>query len=156
MTTPIVPSISDEQLAELEDYYTSEPVPACRVCGAPLSISSIGGGRPTVWSCSDEEALIVDGKMDWDHYDKSQFEQRRTGDSRVISLIARLRAAEADAKRYRWLRDQHNELSGDCWVSVYSRDTCEWQSIDSNVLGIDREDDLDLDAAIDAAMERTP
>lgn len=106
MTTPIVPSISDEQLADSERLI------------------------------ADLEQFVCIGS--------------------IAALIARLRAAEADAKRYRWLRDQHNELSGDCWVSVYSRDTCEWQSIDSNVLGIDREDDLDLDAAIDAAMERTP
>ncbi|MBH9437773.1 hypothetical protein I5K88_04790 [Pseudomonas aeruginosa] len=64
-------------------------------------------------------------------------------------LIARLRAAEADAKRYRWLRDS-GRLLGD--------------SMDSHadyffVVTADGEDVMwfaQLDSAIDAAMERTP
>ncbi|MFP6378360.1 hypothetical protein [Pseudomonas aeruginosa] len=64
-------------------------------------------------------------------------------------LIARLRAAEADAKRYRWLRDSGRML-GD--------------SMDSHadyffVVTADGEDVMwfeQLDSAIDAAMERTP
>lgn len=109
---------------------------------------------PLVQSISDEVLADLAFYANQPGFDENEAAQVDIGELR--GLIARLRAAEADAKRYRWLRDQHNELSGDCWVSVYSRDTCEWQSIDSNVLGIDREDDLDLDAAIDAAMERTP
>lgn len=64
-------------------------------------------------------------------------------------LIARLRAAEADAKRYRWLRES-GRLLGD--------------SMDSHadyffVVTADGEDVMwfeQLDSAIDAAMERTP
>ena len=56
-----------------------------------------------------------------------------------------LRAAEADAKRYRWLRD-----------------TCgrEWDVCNTDVhISIERppiDDCADLDAVIDAAMERKP
>ncbi|MCV0161015.1 hypothetical protein KUC47_13590 [Pseudomonas aeruginosa] len=67
----------------------------------------------------------------------------------VSAIIARLRAAEADAKRYRWLRDS-GRLLGD--------------SMDSHadyffVVTADGEDVMwfeQLDSAIDAAMERTP
>lgn len=69
--------------------------------------------------------------------------------SDLRGLIARLRAAEADAKRYRWLRDS-GRLLGD--------------SMDSHadyffVVTADGEDVMwfeQLDSAIDAAMERTP
>lgn len=69
--------------------------------------------------------------------------------SNIQSLIVRLRAAEVDAKRYRWLRDS-GRLLGD--------------SMDSHadyffVVTADGEDVMwfeQLDSAIDAAMERTP
>jgi hypothetical protein len=52
----------------------------------------------------------------------------------VASIIARLRAAEADAKRYRWIKD------------------CDGEHID---VVIENPGD-GLDFAIDAAMERKP
>ncbi|HFH2583022.1 hypothetical protein [Pseudomonas aeruginosa] len=105
MTTPIVQSISDEQLAELEGY-SQHPA-----------------------FLGDEDSAITMGEL--------------------RGLIARLRAAEADAKRYRWLRDS-GRLLGD--------------SMDSHadyffVVTADGEDVMwfeQLDSAIDAAMERTP
>lgn len=147
MTTQIVPSITDEQLAELEEQYRSEPIPACRVCGSDLAISSMGGGRPTTWNCSNEQALTSSGKMDWDHYEKSRFEQRRVGDSRVLALITRLRAAEKDAARYRWLRDS------DWYVGP---DTVEADEGGCRLLGYANENSAaeDLDKAIDTAMEQ--
>ncbi|MCS9380851.1 hypothetical protein N1E52_26640 [Pseudomonas aeruginosa] len=72
----------------------------------------------------------------------------------VSAIIARLRAAEADAKRYRWLRnpDQDVSLVLDKVSGKVPADefgcggylTYEYRSGD------------ELDAAIDAAMERTP
>ncbi|HHW1589614.1 TPA: hypothetical protein ACUT5W_000982 [Pseudomonas aeruginosa] len=105
MTNPIVLSISDEQLAELEGY-SQHPA-----------------------FLGDEDSAITMGEL--------------------RGLIARLRAAEADAKRYRWLRDS-GRLLGD--------------SMDSHadyffVVTADGEDVMwfeQLDSAIDAAMERTP
>ncbi|MGU0912366.1 hypothetical protein ACSESF_05185 [Pseudomonas aeruginosa] len=55
----------------------------------------------------------------------------------VSAIIARLRAAEADAKRYRWLRGF--ERGG-----ITVRDLKSHLHVEG------------LDAAIDAAMERTP
>lgn len=62
MTTPIVPSITDEQLAELE-------------------------------SSADHQYCTVPGSI-------------------IAGILLRLRAAEKDAARYRWLRDKglRNEL----------------------------------------------
>lgn len=135
MSQPIVPSITDEQLGELEEQYRSEPIPVCRVCGSDLAISSMGGGRPTTWNCSNEEALTSTGKMDWDHYEKSRFEQRRVGDYRVLALIARLRAAEKDAARYRWIRSA--------------------DEVPFNLMSIMIIDEK-FDQAVDAAMEQQP
>ncbi len=105
MTNPIVLSISDEQLTELEGY-SQHPA-----------------------FLGDEDSAITMGEL--------------------RGLIVRLRAAEADAKRYRWLRDS-GRLLGD--------------SMDSHadyffVVTADGEDVMwfeQLDSAIDAAMERTP
>jgi hypothetical protein len=90
MTTPPVPSITDEQLAELE--------------------SIIGA--------ADEE-----------------YPQRAI----YASLIARLRAAEADARRYRWLKENvRTEFYADQLADMF---TCSSQKIDR---------------LVDAAMERNP
>ncbi|RPX30130.1 hypothetical protein KK198_16050 [Pseudomonas aeruginosa] len=93
MTTPIVQSISDEQLAELEGY-SQHPA-----------------------FLGDEDSTITMGEL--------------------RGLIARLRAAEADAKRYRWLRGF--ERGG-----ITVRDLKSHLHVEG------------LDAAIDEAMERTP
>ncbi|HEO1712397.1 TPA: hypothetical protein VAK88_006002 [Pseudomonas aeruginosa] len=106
MTTPIVQSISDEQLAELEGY-SQHPA-----------------------FLGDEDSAITMGEL--------------------RGLIARLRAAEADAKRYRWLRSQPN----DC--SAPRIDICHWQRNGDD--SVNEGEGLRLeeaDKAIDAAMERT-
>ncbi|MFG8224646.1 hypothetical protein ACEOQ5_28135 [Pseudomonas aeruginosa] len=69
----------------------------------------------------------------------------------LADIIARLRAAEADAKRYRWLRSQPN----DC--SAPRIDICHWQRNGDD--SVNEGEGLRLeeaDKAIDAAMERTP
>lgn len=99
MTTPIVPSISDEQLAELERFL------------------SFGGSMLRVKS----DALI--------------------------GLIARLRAAEADAKRYRWWRDRAGVIpDGDGYTTWVLANGSEMYDLERK----------ETDEAIDAAMERTP
>ncbi|HBP5443975.1 TPA: hypothetical protein L6B67_02420 [Pseudomonas aeruginosa] len=130
MTTPIVQSISDEQLAELEEYCHKR---AFVCCGNFKSGAEYMSAREEV--CCNEPVL-TDVNIN-------------TPAEEILGLIARLRAAEADAKRYRWLRDS-GRLLGD--------------SMDSHadyffVVTADGEDVMwfeQLDSAIDAAMERTP
>jgi hypothetical protein len=63
-----------------------------------------------------------------------------------------LDAVIRDAERYQWVRDQHNDLAGGCWVAVCHASV--WVSLDSATLGDNRELDLDLDSAVDAAMAK--
>lgn len=82
MNTPIT-----EQRALIERLrkrYTPETVPPCPVCNSPLTVQAAGGGSIT-WGCvkRDDGASPLD-----DHYDRSRWEQLRTGDSDVLDLIA--------------------------------------------------------------------
>lgn len=100
MTTPIVPSISDELIEELEAI--------------------------------QHDASFVTRETDSQEY---------LGNLAARTLAC-LRSAEADAKRYRWLRDvlRHDEKR---WIGAGS-----WNH--ANI------PPAEFDAAIDAAMERTP
>lgn len=101
MTTPIVPSISDEELE---------------------SVRASAERSATGYACL--------------HHTSYQ------------AIIARLRAAEADAKRYRWMRnpstDPASVIDKRVGDSVTGFGIWEYKAGD------------ELDAAIDAAMERTP
>lgn len=97
MTTPIVPSISDEKLAE-------------------IYADAVDGGQ-----CNDVDTLLI---------------------------IARLRAAEADAKRYRWLRDKSVDADG-VFPMVSLTDDCGDQ-VSNWLFG------QAVDKAVDEAMERKP
>lgn len=100
MTTPPVPSITDDLLAEIERHAINI---ADRDSGATPSINA-------------EE---------------------------LAGLITRLRAAEADAARYRWLREQCG-MSGSLTIAeVGSWELIPWSGDD-------------IDAAIDTAMEHHP
>lgn len=94
MTTPIVQSISDEQLAELAD------------------------------GCIDSIPCPI---------------------SALYELAERLIAAEADAKRYRWLRDKNSIPGVVCTNSKVEKYFNEYMMCGQV-----------MDKAIDAAMERTP
>lgn len=99
------------RLKELRWYYTPSTVPPCIVCGDALSAGSFGGGRPTIWSCSNlmedpnnPDHLIpkpgrerIGTPKESEHYRRSRYEQTRTGDSRVLSLI--------DEFERRWLAE---------------------------------------------------
>ncbi|KAA5680769.1 hypothetical protein F3G60_04190 [Pseudomonas aeruginosa] len=104
MTTPIVQSISDERLAEVESQYI--------------------GDRSRL-----DSTVILCGTL--------------------ADIIARLRAAEADAKRYRWLRDS-GRLLGDSMDS-HADNFCVVTADGEDVMWFEQ-----LDSAIDAAMESTP
>lgn len=93
MTTPIVPSISDEQLAELEK--------------------------------------IV-------RYREPSYINQKIVNGTIQGLIARLRAAEADARRYQWLTGSNPTMG------ILERMTR------GELIG------HEIDMVIDRAMERTP
>jgi hypothetical protein len=92
-----------ELIETLTERYEPTEVPPCRVCGAELSIGSMGGGEPTRWACSGrEEDPDRPGYLRWmkgrtpadDHYDKSQFVDRRQGgDELVMEAVRRLSGA---------------------------------------------------------------
>lgn len=109
MTTPIAPSITEEQLINLD-------------CCDEYSLRHMHG----------EVGLLIDSYR---------------------ALQERLRDAEKDAARYRWIRDQHNDAAGRTWVSVYLPDG--WVSLDTFAAGVKAET-LNLDVAVDAAMELQP
>lgn len=100
MTTPIVQSISDERLAEVESQYI--------------------GDRSRL-----DSTVILCGTL--------------------ADIIARLRAAEADAKRYRWLRDKNSMPGVVCTNGQVEKYFNEYMMCGEV-----------MDKAIDAAMERTP
>lgn len=66
----------------LRERYTAEPVPPCAVCGAPLSLQACGGGEPSVWAC---DARAPERRPADEHYCRSEFVQRRTGDPDVVA-----------------------------------------------------------------------
>ncbi|ETD47835.1 hypothetical protein X778_24870 [Pseudomonas aeruginosa VRFPA07] len=66
----------------------------------------------------------------------------------ILGLIARLRAAEADAKRYRWLRDKSADADG-VYPMVSLTDDCGDQ-VSNWLFG------KAVDKAVDEAMESTP
>lgn len=148
MTTPIVPSISDEELAELEE-----------LCGKATQgkwwIDSHGVTMMAMDSLEVVFTTPCDPKTAVRHPETGNLSNWRNDwdasyiatacPSKVQGLIARLRAAEADAKRYRWLRGKVGveRMYGEYMVFLPS----------GNYGGVDQEV---TDQAIDAAMERTP
>ncbi|HFQ7428302.1 TPA: hypothetical protein ACHSVW_005955 [Pseudomonas aeruginosa] len=130
MTTPI----SDEQLAEIERDILAQAQIMSGQCEGGVWLR--GGDCP---------------KCQATRHDRCQFPlpQSYAIPSNVEALIARLRAAEADAKRYRWLRDS-GRLLGDSMDS-HVDNFCVVTADGEDVMWFEQ-----LDSAIDAAMERTP
>ncbi|HBO1515861.1 hypothetical protein [Pseudomonas aeruginosa] len=87
MTTPIVQSISDEQLAELEEYCHKR---AFVCCGNFKSGAEYMGAREEV--CCNEPVL-TDVNIN-------------TPAEEILGLIARLRAAEAELSLWRPIMDE--------------------------------------------------
>jgi len=89
MSTPIVPSITDEQLKDLESF---------------ASDSKLNIYRPMGWAHS----VRCGNHLQTDH----EYLSAASPDV-MLALIARLRAAEKDAGRYRWLRDEERFPDGE-------------------------------------------
>lgn len=95
-------AMSDTDLvALLRHQYTGDPVPPCRVCGAALSIASMGGGQATIYVCTGQEDDPGEpGKLRQkpgrgladDHYSKSQWTRYKEGDAYVLELLQRFSA----------------------------------------------------------------
>ncbi len=130
MTTPI----SDDELAEIERDILAQAQIMSGQCEGGVWLR--GGDCP---------------KCQATRHDRCQFPlpQSYAIPSNVEALIARLRAAEADAKRYRWLRDS-GRLLGDSMDS-HADNFCVVTADGEDVMWFEQ-----LDSAIDAAMERTP
>ncbi len=83
---------NDELIEVLTERYKESIIPPCRVCGKPLVMGAVGGGKPTSWYCGD--AKTPEGKTDWKHHSDSIYEDRRQGgDDAVIELIKRFKAS---------------------------------------------------------------
>jgi hypothetical protein len=70
----------------------------CRVCGAELTISRLGGGHPTVYNCGSEAARFLDGRKGpaeraaaAEHYRRSEVTIAHHGNPDVRRLIAEVR-----------------------------------------------------------------
>lgn len=85
-------------IAILTERYAPSTIPPCRVCGAELTLQSLGGG-PTVWGCSHLEADPTDAnqlrvkpgrRLADEHYKRSRFEDPRCdGDAAVLEALKR-------------------------------------------------------------------
>lgn len=99
--------LQDLSISELIEIlrlkHTAEEIPPCRICGGPLSITSIGGTAATKWACSGQEddpenpgmlryqpgRHVADG-----HYSQSRWTQHYDTDSHVIELVSRIETTD--------------------------------------------------------------
>lgn len=86
------PPITHEHIAALRERYTTTPLPPCRVCGAPLEVASMGGGKAPEFACSN--ATDANGKTDFEHYGQSKYTHYGTGDNHVIAVLDAFSALE--------------------------------------------------------------
>lgn len=112
--------VDSELLQRLEERYAHPEVPPCRICGEELTVSSMGGGGPTIFHCGSEQAKWLGGslcleaqKLDpnhkkglsykyscehYRHYVDSEFNVYRHGDSDVLKLVEHVRELTSAAK----------------------------------------------------------
>ena len=102
--------ITEADLKALRERYTTEEPPPCRVCGGVLSIQSMGGGQATEWACSDRPRQAVNNDEWYDHYGRSRWTQYRSGDRRVLDLIAEfVRSQDARLAALKLIEDYENQ-----------------------------------------------
>ncbi len=152
MTTPIVTSITDEQLAEIES--SASKVTAMHLDSAEVKVKSDGamiecpicGGEGYAslendYCNFDGHAIGVQFYGIGPEFGAGEEYFRAASPQRIQALITRLRAAEKDADRYRFLCDP-GDADEDCLAHAI------------NTLN-DWADKSDIDQAIDAAMEQS-
>lgn len=97
--------LSEEDLDDLEKRYTAEPIPDCRVCGAKLTIASMGGGHATVYKCPEvykngfKKLGSVEDQGQSTHYSLSEHRDLNPGDWYGLMLVQELKAWRAEADR---------------------------------------------------------
>lgn len=94
-----ISELTTKELAEVvRDLNAPTEIPPCRVCGAKLKATSAGGGQPTVYHCSSDEADFLqpgrsmdrsDPNSAYNHYEKSGFQDRRHADPWAYELAQR-------------------------------------------------------------------
>lgn len=93
-----------EELGALRAYYEPPATPACRVCGGEMGIGSMGGGGPTIWHCSSDDADWLshgersygrDPHPRYDHWEASTYHQPSHGDGFVVRAVDELLAFHA-------------------------------------------------------------
>lgn len=105
------------RIERLREYHTPTEIPPCRICGRPLTIQAIGGGKPTVWGCSewDENGERVPGRRCADqHYGDSKFEDHKHSDSDVRALLDLVEV-------------QHEALES--WITTTGADECSGMTV---------------------------
>ena len=154
MTTSPVMTITDELLAELE-------AAADEASQGPWSDSGCGlvdagpGGRTIARLYGDGlpgtlRRGYINSMANAAHIALNNTSTTKALLRHIAELKERCAAAEKDARRYAWIRDQHNDGLGRTWVAVYQPG--EWVSLDTFVQG-DKAETLDLDKSVDASME---
>jgi len=87
--------LTDDELDQVAARYTADPVPPCPVCGGRLSTQSAGGGKATVYGCSNKPEGVPYGEWLETHYNPSRWTQYRSGDHDVLHLVASYRSVRA-------------------------------------------------------------
>ncbi|MWV92224.1 hypothetical protein [Pseudomonas aeruginosa] len=105
----------------------------------------------TVQPISDEQLAEVERLIS---QREPSYENRKIMNATISAIIARLRAAEVDAKRYRWLRNPDQDVS--LVLDKVSGEVPADEFGCGGYLAYEYRSGDELDAAIDAAMERTP
>jgi hypothetical protein len=117
----------DELVEVLTDRYSPDPIPPCRLCGAELSIQSMGSG-PTVYNCDGREPdPDHPGHLRWkegrtpadEHYVRSEYEDcKRGGDEDVLEAVRRLKATADDEAVAEVYLGAANKVLGDASVEA--------------------------------------
>lgn len=115
-TTPPLPS-GDDLSVRLGERYAVKPVPPCRVCGAPLSLSAAGGGSLPKYNCSSL-GMDFGVKTNQHYYASEHFHDH--GDPDVISLLAERAALNARVEEARALLEPFATLAEDCVAAAAS------------------------------------
>ena len=142
MSQPIVPSITDEQLAKLERL--SDGANQSGWYWDDKTVDEDGYTFIPEGSCLVGEIFLAE-QYEGDQEDCNFIEAAKP--AVIKSLITRLRAAEKDAARYRWLRDRVG-------VDFAYGDFMAY--LPTGGYRLDEQAKNETDQAIDAAMEQQP
>lgn len=131
----IVPSITDDILAELEAAAKeATPGPWKWDDKVPTDYSQADWSEIAPWLIDDQLCPVLYGQIAAENGADVEY-IAKANPATILALLTRLREAERDAGRYRWLRERG--------------DSCQWM----NIIRLDVEDFATIDQAIDTAMQ---